>query len=389
MKDKIAFVIAFLGVIIAITPFTEILKNITIEYGNIRVNIITLVYIPLAILFLAVYFYALDYLKYGFKIFDGIALFRYFQIIGDTFYFLAIISPFVYFIIWIVAKVCFLLPLPNINLAKYSYLIPILISFISALTSLYAAKYLNRERRKTLEESLDESSIKAENEVKNLVEKKLWNLSIVKAFRSLELTINKRLIELGVDPSRITTFRAINFLLQNGIIDRKDSQKIQYIRELRNKAVHSNTKFTKKEAIEVVNITKALIPKLEISIPRYSFFENRVFESLLSKDGFFSKKHFYTQSKFGNRIFDALAKGPNYEYIIEVKMTKNPKIILKTLNQIEEYAKSNVRALIVVPHSNYKIATKRESIRILYYDIENDKFTNREEVYDWIHGGKE
>ncbi len=55
-NDKIAFVIAFLGVTIALTPFAEFLKGVNINYGFASVNILALAYLSLLLLFLATYF---------------------------------------------------------------------------------------------------------------------------------------------------------------------------------------------------------------------------------------------------------------------------------------------------------------------------------------------
>ena len=73
MKDKIAFVIAFLGVFIAITPFKDSLINIKLDYIFFKTDLYEILYLPLIFLFLAVYVYAIDYTKYGFKVFVTIS----------------------------------------------------------------------------------------------------------------------------------------------------------------------------------------------------------------------------------------------------------------------------------------------------------------------------
>jgi len=71
MKDKIAFVIAFLGVSIALTPFKDTLVSIELDYIYFKTDLYKIFSVPLAFLFIAAYVYAIDYTKYGFKVFDN------------------------------------------------------------------------------------------------------------------------------------------------------------------------------------------------------------------------------------------------------------------------------------------------------------------------------
>ena len=77
MKDKISFVIAFLGVIIAFAPFKDILQATVVGYGTHNISVLTLSYLSLGMLFISAYLYAIDYIRYGFKFLDGWRLFRY------------------------------------------------------------------------------------------------------------------------------------------------------------------------------------------------------------------------------------------------------------------------------------------------------------------------
>lgn len=89
MKDKISFVIAFLAAIIALAPFKDVLQATVITFGTHDVSVLTLCYISLGMLFVSAYLYAIDYVRYGFKFLDGLKLFRYVQIAGDSLYLLA------------------------------------------------------------------------------------------------------------------------------------------------------------------------------------------------------------------------------------------------------------------------------------------------------------
>lgn len=386
MKDKISFVMAFLAAIIALAPFKDVLQTTVISFGTHNSSVLTLCYISFGMLFISAYLYAIDYVRYGFKFLDGLKIFRYIQIAGDSFYLLAIISPFIYFIIWCITKIVMSIPAEKVRIEEYSSLLNTLLTVVSLSLSIYASWFQNKEQRKAKEELLDESSVNAENEAKNLVERNQWNLAIVESYRSLELAINKKLIDLGVDPSRIPMYRSIEILIKNGIIDQSEYQKILFLRDLRNKAVHSVLEHTKEDAINAIKTVKQILPRLETSLSNYSFFENRVLSALTSSSGFFPKHHFFTYFDQKKPEFDARAEGPNFEYIIEVKMSQNPTIIRKAWDRLKKHEATGRRFLVVVPHDIPKVELPNDNVRIAYFNPETGSFENKDEIYKWIYG---
>ena len=196
MKDKIAFVVAFLGLFIAITPFKDTLINFKLDYIFFKTNIYEILYIPLVFLFIAVYVYAIDYTKYGFKVFDSWSIIKYFEVIGNTFYLLAIFSPLFIFATYILIKIISLIPFKNIPIEIISYLTNILAAIAAIIFTIRATIRQRRYQSTAKEEDLENSSINAELEAKRMFEQKNWNLTIIESFRSLELAINKKLIIL-------------------------------------------------------------------------------------------------------------------------------------------------------------------------------------------------
>jgi len=80
MKDKSTFVIALAGLIF-ILPFKEQLAKINIDFGFTTTNILNLLFITFVLLLISIYFYALDYIRYGFKGLEDLILFKHFQFI--------------------------------------------------------------------------------------------------------------------------------------------------------------------------------------------------------------------------------------------------------------------------------------------------------------------
>ena len=263
MKDKIAFVVAFLGVFIAITPFKDTLTHIKLDYILFKTDLYEILYIPLIFLFIAAYVYAIDYTKYGFKVFDNWRIFKYFEVIGNTFYLLAIISPILIFTTYFLIIIFSFIPFKNIPIEIISYVLNILLALAAIIFSIKVTIRQRKDQSTAKEENLENSSINAELEAKRMFEQKKWNLTILESFRSLELAINKKLIDYGIDMKRLPLSRALNLLVKNEIINRDDFQKINYFKSLRNEAAHSNVNFSQEDVEKAISISKEIIPKLE------------------------------------------------------------------------------------------------------------------------------
>jgi hypothetical protein len=151
------------------------------------------------------------------------------------------------------------------------------------------------------------------NEARTLVEKKMWNLSIVEAYRSLELSIDKKLLELGMDAKRIPFSRSTDILSKYGILTANEINNLNYIRDLRNKAVHTSMEFTEEEASEVIKMIKDILPKLETKTTSSLFFEKEIIEILGGEKGLFPKNQTIIQQEAG---FDIEAIGHDYKYLI-------------------------------------------------------------------------
>lgn len=385
MKDKISFVVAFLGLFIALTPFKSSMEAIKLDYIFYSSNMFEILYIPLILLFLSTYIYALDYAKYGFKIFDNLAIFKYFENIANSLYFIAIFSPLLFILIYLIAQLILLIPYKEIKLDILSYVINVIAALFSLFYIIKGAWRQTKELRIAKEEKLDEYSFSAESDAQQLVENKKWNLSIVEAYRSLELAVNKKLLELGIDSTRIPITRAMDILTKNEIINRQEVEKINHIRILRNRSVHSNDNFTEDEAKEVVKIVKNILPKLETISTRGRYLERKVYDALYSEGGLFPRHHILFPSSQRDYGYDFIGDGPKYTYLIQIKSSNKINAIKNAIRQVKGFATNQNRIIIVVPDTEQKIIIDDEQVKILYFNLEKEEFSNREEIYDWIY----
>ena len=392
--EKISFIIAFVGVIIALEPISDGLKSIGIDlsidvdFGFAEYNILLLFYITFGLLLLSLYVYALDYVRYGFTIFDHITMLKHLQPIANTFYFFAVISPIAYLTIIATVKIYKMVPVLNADgLALVNFivgLIMVLIGFyITGVIFLASWRQIN-ESNQAKEEHLDESAFNSMNEARQLVDKRLWNLSIIEVYRSLELSINKKLLELGIDARKIPFHRSIGILSTQGVLTADEADKLNYVRGLRNESVHSSIKFSEDEALDAIKIINDILPKLETVTTRGLAFENEIFEALRGENGLFPGDHMFREKP--DQGCDIKVEGLNYKYLIEIKSKGRARIINSALKQMKRIPQDGaVRYIIIVPKTEDAIDLKDADAKVLYYDSEKHEFKNLDEIHNWVH----
>jgi len=141
LREKVSFLVAFVGIVISLIPSDENFGEVVIDFGFIDTNPLTLLYITLGLLFISSYFYALDYIKYGFKRLESWAIFRYLQNFANAIYVIAVLSPLAYFLIWV--AVLILKGIPMISGRQISLVslgIAVIVSFLSTIISIISLK---------------------------------------------------------------------------------------------------------------------------------------------------------------------------------------------------------------------------------------------------------
>jgi HEPN domain-containing protein len=288
--------------------------------------------------------------------------------------------------VWACVQLILLIPVSVLSLKQYSKYSSTLISVLSLIVSIIAAWRKNKEERIAKEELLDESATNAVSEARKLVDRRMWSLSIIEAFRSLELSLNKKLIDLGFDSRQFQSFRAVEILAQKEILSKEDLRDIHYIRDARNKAAHSSIDFSEKEAEEILSIVKRLLPKLETTANKVGSLERNIIQALIGENGLFPKDNLHIQNSAQDLGYYAKGRGPNHDYMIEIKLTRNVYAVRHSFHQLKNIMKQNDRLLFIVPKEMKPLNIGDDNARLLYYDTETGQFTNKDEIYNWIYG---
>jgi len=388
---KVAFVVAIVGVILAAassTPLHSFLTGITLDLVFVNCSLLTLAHISLGFLVLSLYCYALDFVRYGFKTFGTLGFFRLLQHCADFFYLIAIISPIGCFTIHLLVKLVKYTQTFAPDVSQIIPLVPATISVITALLTFILTRRQSALWIRTKEELLDRYLSESIAESQRLIDNKLWRPAVTEAFRQIELSMNKNVFELGLDPKKLPFHRVLQLMKQRGILNEDDIHLLMYVRELRNKAIHTTEELTESDAKEATSIIRRVSERLDAATLKRSDYEEEVI-ALLSDPikGLFPSKRISIEKVRAGRRFDARATGPGTKlYLIEVKFRISHSRVKAVLQEMREAVsdREGVRCILIVPNIRPKFEIVDDHSRFLYYDSLKHLFENREEVLAWI-----
>ncbi len=393
-NEKASFVLALVVLLIAIVPYHNELSKIKVNFGFVNTDILILICISLVLLAASLYLYTLDYARYGFKKLEGLLIFKYLQVMANALYLLAVVSPIIYLLIWVAYSLFKLILLINI-IHLYIPDIRNILGYLSAIVAIAATvifcivSWLQmKDRILAQEESIDEDTSEATIKVHKLIDKKMWALVIIEGFKTLELNARKKLLEIGIEAERIPFLRSIEILKQHGILTEEELDKINFIRMLRNKAIHTETTFEEYQAKDTIQDINKILPKFETSTTSAFMFEKGAIEALggtRGKRGLFLRHHIFLEPHARDLGYDAKAEGPNYTYLIAVKLAKNPLVIENVIKQLKCANKTSSRLIIIVPTATSNIDIHDPDVKILYYNAIKKEFENYTDVYNWIN----
>lgn len=242
INDKITFILGFLALILALSPFKDVIDNIPIKFFGFEITLTKFILIVGALLFTSIYLYALDYIRYSFsklvlsKFFNG--LFNVIIKIADVIYAIAVLLPSFTLIFLAIEKIIVLL-IPVFS--EYEYLISVLNGLISITIGYIFGHRMNLEKKsKELEISKDEeedSIIRAKKAYKD----KYYEYMLIELNNGLlNLLFRKLSKKININKKAVTNRDLIELSFKKKIINSKQKALLHDIRVLRNNAAHGN-----------------------------------------------------------------------------------------------------------------------------------------------------
>jgi len=265
-KDKSNFVVAFLAAVLALVVFEKNLKLMKVHLGFYEPTLFQIISLFSIFLGLSAYFYALDYIRYGTK-FQNNFLFRLIIPIADFLYVLSMIIPIGILIIWIgnifLNKMSGLIKEVKNNIYVINSLFSVLIGILGSFFSLVYTKKRIIDLEKELSESFKIARESRLEKANKFYAEKFYSVSILEAFKVLELTLRSRLEEKGFRTKNLKIIDLSNLALKMGLITKNDLSYIKELRAMRNKVAHLDISFSKENADFVFKSVKNILDKLE------------------------------------------------------------------------------------------------------------------------------
>lgn len=261
-RSKTDFILAFAAIALTFFPFREsVLFRVDLGFAEVPIGV--MVNLFLGALGLSVYFYAIDSLKYSRKNFEknklSIGFFKVTHFLAQFLYIYALVGPLVIAFLWLFVELA-TVAIPSItqNLETIS---TVLAGALGLLTGFFAKSQVNQQRE--LKNELFQTKInESGRELNYLVQREMWSAAIMTAFINLEIALNQKLSEIGIDSKKMQFYRQLEILKYNRTISEQDFKDISSVRQLRNRVAHTHEKISKQEALKAIDLAQTLVTKL-------------------------------------------------------------------------------------------------------------------------------
>lgn len=267
VKLKITFAVALLATAYTLNPLILKFSAFTISIFEIEITPEHAYFLFMAALGLSVYAFSIQLLsKKKYPSIDRM---------GNTLYSVAIITPALYIVLFLMVTLLTIIlnNIPNATPESLNAFLSVSSSMVAVVFGFNAYKMSKRvsEFEKMKQEKVDEM-----NELANLSELRnngLYDLAIIAAFKSIEKTLRTFIPETHQVPKNIDSL--LEYAHEKRVLSNSLLNKIDKIRSLRNKVIHSDLHATKMDAEEAKDILQSLVKITEYGdFDSFSWVEN-------------------------------------------------------------------------------------------------------------------
>lgn len=265
-SNKVGFIIGFIAVIIALYPFKQTLDSIKINLLIVSPSLTLLIAIFLGLLFLSIYFYALNYIRYDFPSLLNIEWLRFIEFLAHLMYFIAFLYPLFVLAVWVLSLIINLFP--QISIKEVYYILLVLSSASLVLISIFIQILKIRGKEEELYERVKHFSKRSSE----LYQKGSHDFIFLYLYNSLVKLIQLKLTKrLGSDIDKISTIELIELAHRRKLISKDDLYFINELRALRNQVAHRDRRdiFTKKKIEPFIKRANEISKKLGYRISKY------------------------------------------------------------------------------------------------------------------------
>lgn len=250
-KEKIAFAIGLLAVLFTLTPALKDYEQLGFAILTLRLELRHLYLFLAATLSLGVYFYGVQFLT--------TRSIRFFTLVGDVFYALAIVAPALYLCLFLIGLLIEVVT----PVLRSPIVLNVLQLTLSTISGAVAALYWNRTRKVlAVKQQQSETRRRTALELGTLRRAEAlfrdghYDLAVVEAFRALEIAVR----DASVDVSRGIRRGARDwFQVLMESLPEQVRPSLERARRVRNKAVHAVEPVSEEDAKEALGTTSKVL----------------------------------------------------------------------------------------------------------------------------------
>lgn len=258
-KTKVGFTIGLLAAVFTIKPLIDANGDLGFTVFDLKITIQYAYLFLMACLGLAVYFISLQFAsEKQVSILDKAS---------NACYAVALATPPLFVIFWVLTiianvlgKVVVQIP-PNFLSPAAGIITGVLGSYLyKFLTNSIQLKFSRAEKEQERKEDLVVLVRASE-----LFDSEMYDLSVLESSKVIESIIKRMLDMRGVAVGNASMYKLVQLAQSNRLLSKNDIETLHEIRTKRNESVHSVGVITRETAERVLNLTRELVFKLELS----------------------------------------------------------------------------------------------------------------------------
>ncbi|MFA7421930.1 MAG: hypothetical protein WCZ90_19765 [Melioribacteraceae bacterium] len=253
-KEKLAFVIGLVAILFTLSSLIESIGHIGYSLFGFVLTISHVYYFISISLLIAVYFYGIRFITDRYI--------RITEIIGDYLYIIVILTPPVYIALFLVVA------LANIfgNLFRSDntrYIIEVVLTILIGILSSFIWErirkiFIKKEKNSSVQQ-LQKKETSFFNRAESLFNSGNFDLSVVEAFKTIEIAAQKYLIDHGYIEYRKPNSSWLKIMDEKKLIPSQIIEDLQFVRNQRNLAAHAVEPISYEKAKEVLSITSKFL----------------------------------------------------------------------------------------------------------------------------------
>ena len=282
-KLKIGFALALLAALFALNPIITSLGNLSYQLFSLNLKLIYAYWTFAILLGISVYFYAIALIGIENSFFD------FTRKLGNFAYAFALFVPPIFFFLYAVSVITVLFT----DLLKHPSAARIIEITFSALIGAFASvgiriffKLFSKRDRSEKVQSFSKQESDLLTRSRKLLNENYYDISVSEAWKAIEVALRKAFYNLGIQEKEIIGSNLIERAERTKMISSLQAENLQFIRKMRNDAVHTEVNISKDDAQKVIKISDKVIASLDKITERCYYCNSEYQISSLESDDF-------------------------------------------------------------------------------------------------------